>query len=105
MLYLRLFGTTRGFRYAVFFGFFADFLVYLCNVPVLAIFCAPPPGGSWANTFTKCERIRPLAIAQGSCNIALDIYILYLPLKPIMELNLPYKKKLGVLAIFTAGFL
>ncbi|MCJ1359195.1 MAG: hypothetical protein MMC33_009195 [Icmadophila ericetorum] len=103
LLYLRVFGRKKSFRYAVYFGFFADFIVYLCNVPLLAIFCAPPPGQSWAAVFQKCQRLRPLAVAQGICNIALDIYILLLPVQTVWALNLPAKKKVGVIAIFTTG--
>ncbi|CAD6442075.1 0de9d5bd-53e4-4820-bcb1-d4ed5f30df0c [Sclerotinia trifoliorum] len=105
LLYLRIFKSTKKFRYAVYFGFAADFAIYMVNVPVLAYFCAPRPGGSWdtPDTLAKCARIEPLAIVQGACNILLDIYILLLPVQPIVKLQMPTKSKLNVLAVFTTG--
>ena len=105
LLYYRVFGVKPSVRYAIYFAFFADALVYLCNVPLLAIFCAPPPGGLWSAVFQKCQRLTPLAIAQGTCNIALDIYILGLPLKPVLDLKLTIRRKIGVLTIFCSGLL
>lgn len=106
LLYLRLFGRNRPFRYLVYFGLVANFAVYLSSVPLIAYFCSPPPGQSWANenVFVKCKRLTPYAIAQGSCNAALDIFTLVLPIHPIWGLQLPIKKRIGVLAIFTTGF-
>ncbi|KAF7879030.1 hypothetical protein EAF04_000230 [Stromatinia cepivora] len=81
LFYLRILGAIKIFRYAVYFGFAADFAIYMVNVPVLAYFCAPCPGGSWntPDALARCARIEPLAIVQGACNILLDIYILLLP--------------------------
>ncbi|MCJ1323476.1 hypothetical protein MMC10_000136 [Thelotrema lepadinum] len=81
----------------------SDFIVYLCNVPLLAIFCAPSPGGSWASIFGNCQRLEPLAVAQGSCNVALDIYILALPIRSILNLQLPTRKRIGILVVFSTG--
>ncbi|TGO49556.1 hypothetical protein BOTNAR_0427g00020 [Botryotinia narcissicola] len=105
LLYLRIFGTTKKFRYAVYFGFAADFAIYMVNVPVLAYFCAPRPGGSWdsPDALAKCARIEPLAIVQGACNILLDIYILLLPVQPIIKLQMPTRTKLNIIAVFTTG--
>lgn len=107
LLYLRLFGRNVVFRSAVYFGVVAAFAVYLSAIPLLAYFCTPQPGGSWnaLAVFAKCKELVVYAVIQGSCNIALDLYIFMLPLPTIIGLHLTLKKKLGVLAIFGTGFL
>ncbi|KAH7320728.1 hypothetical protein B0I35DRAFT_459482 [Stachybotrys elegans] len=42
---------------------------------------------------------------RGSCDVALNIYILVLPLTQVAGLQMPRKKKLGVVAIFLTGLL
>ena len=76
-------------------------------IPLLSYFCTPVPGQSWGalEVFAKCKRLVVYAVVQGSCNIALDIFIFLLPLPTIFGLHLPLKKKLGVLTIFGTGFL
>ncbi|MCJ1295864.1 hypothetical protein MMC34_007428 [Xylographa carneopallida] len=107
LLYLRLFGRNKVFRYAVYIGLAADFCVYLSAIPLLSYFCTPPIGQSWGSldVFTKCKELVVYAVVQGSCNISLDLYIFLLPWPTIFGLHLPMKRKLGILAIFATGFL
>jgi len=107
LLYLRLFGRNKTFRTAAYFGLVADFAVYLSAIPLLSYFCTPSPGQSWGslNVFAKCKELVVYAVIQGSCNIALDLFIFMLPLPTIFGLHLPLKRKLGVLTIFGTGFL
>ena len=107
MLYLRIFGSNKKFRYAVYFGILAVFAVYLAYVPLLAYFCTPAIGKPWSSleVFSKCRRLEPFAIVSGSCNIFLDIYILLLPMPMIWRLQMPLQKKIGILAVFTTGAL
>jgi hypothetical protein len=107
LLYLRLFGRKKGFRAAVYIAIAAAFAVYITSIPLLSYFCTPPPGGDWGSldVFAKCINLLAWAMVQGSCDIALNLYILLLPLTAIMGLQMPAKKKLGVLAIFLTGCL
>lgn len=66
-----------------------------------------PPGRSWnsLDVFAKCKLLVPIAVIQGSFNIALDIFTFVLPIPIIWGLNLPFRKKIGVITIFATGFL
>ena len=41
--------------------------------------------------------------AQSGFGIASDLYIFILPFPPILKMQLPLRKKLGICAIFMAG--
>ncbi|KAI0395441.1 hypothetical protein F5Y17DRAFT_198497 [Xylariaceae sp. FL0594] len=107
LLYLRLFGTRKSFRFAVYFAIAAAFGLYLTSIPLISYFCTPSPGGDWGSldVFAKCKRLLDWALVQGSGDIALNVYILLLPVPPIMRLHMPLNKKLGILAIFLTGLL
>ena len=107
LLYLRLFGRNKIFRSAVHVGMAVALAVYLSAIPLLSYYCTPLPGRPWGSldVFTKCKKLVVYAVIQGSCNIALDLYIFMLPLPIIFDLHLPLNKRLGILAIFGTGFL
>ncbi|GAW15638.1 hypothetical protein ANO14919_050570 [Xylariales sp. No.14919] len=107
LLYLRLFGTQRPFRYAVYIAIAAAAGLYITSIPLISYFCTPPPGGDWGSldVFAKCQRLLDWALVQGSGDVALNVYIILLPIAPIVRLQMPLNKKLGVLAIFLTGLL
>jgi hypothetical protein len=80
---------------------------YITSIPLLSYFCTPSPGGDWnsLDVFAKCKRLLDWAMIQGSLDIALNVYIFILPLPIVLGLQLPLRKKLGVLAIFLTGLL
>jgi hypothetical protein len=53
----------------------------------------------------KCLDRNALAWANATISIALDIWMLILPLSQLKKLQLSWKKKLGVSAMFSVGFL
>jgi hypothetical protein len=93
--------------FACYTGMFAAFCIYMASIPLLGYFCTPRNGGGWNDlaVFESCKRLLPWAMIQGSCDIVLNIYILGLPLTVVMNLQMPRKRKLGVLAIFLTGTL
>ena len=73
-------------------------------IPIDAALCAPGIGQPW-RVQVKCERSLAYGLVQGPSNVILDIFLLILPMRPIWKLNLPLKKKVGVLAIVMTGTL
>ncbi len=65
----------------------------------------PRPGESQLRSrlSTKVAANIPVGVVQGAVNVASDLYIFYLPIPVVWNLQLPLKKKLGVLATFTTG--
>lgn len=105
LLYLRLFGSNRKTRYAVYFGCIAVSLLYLIYIPLLPVFCARLLQSSWdrPGTLAKCRKLVPYILVSGVGNIVFDLYIMLLPMPIIWHLQLPFEKKLGVSVLFTTG--
>jgi hypothetical protein len=53
----------------------------------------------------KCANINAVTWSNASINIALDFYILGIPLSQLRALNLDWKKKIGVGMMFSVGIL
>ena len=93
-------------RWLIYGGFVYSFCLYWANIPVTSIFCAPAPGQPWSIAVgLKCKPAAVFGVIQGTLNVALDIYILLLPVHVVLNLQLPMHKKLGVLAVFMTGVL
>lgn len=109
LLYLRLFGRNRGFRFACYFAISAAFAIYVTSIPLLSYFCTPRSYymGGWnsPDLFVQCKKLLNWAMIQGSLDITLNVYIFILPLPVVLGLQLDRKKKLGVLGIFLTGLL
>ena len=107
LLYIRLFGRHRPFCWACYFGIGFYTAANIIDVPLYAVYCAPPPGNPWAskNTLAKCAQLEWISLFYGGINIASDLYIIILPMPMIWGLQMSLEKKLGVMAVFTSGFL
>ncbi|KAJ6016992.1 hypothetical protein N7451_000371 [Penicillium sp. IBT 35674x] len=107
LMYLEMFRTVRWQRYANYIGLFVTWGFYTAVLVATLSFTSPAPGETWQGSlisarYAKMEAwIMPIA----SINLVIDVYILVLPILPILGLRLSTKKKLGVLAIFATGLL
>ncbi|MCJ1430187.1 hypothetical protein MMC29_008103 [Sticta canariensis] len=106
LLYYRLFTTRKFIRHAIVFGIAFSFIIYFSNMTIVGVLCAPQVGHHWDwMTVVKCSRSPVFGFALGIQNLALDIYLVILPIPVILSLQLSAKKKIGVLAIFMVGLL
>lgn len=106
LLYYRLFTTQKFIRHAIVFGIAFSFIIYFSNMTIIAVLCAPQVGHHWDwMTAVKCSRSSVSGFALGVEHLALDMYLLILPIPIILPLQLSVKKKIGVLAIFMVGLL
>lgn len=68
--------------------------------------CSPKVGHGWnLETVIKCEHGDLTGLIRGITNLALDVFLLILPIPVIMPLQLSVKKKIGILAVFMVGSL
>ncbi|KAF9876119.1 CFEM domain-containing protein [Colletotrichum karsti] len=51
----------------------------------------------------KCADLNKIGLTHVAFNIALDVWMLILPATQVFKLNLPRKKKIGVMAMFGVG--
>lgn len=105
-MYLQIFGPLIWLRLCVYFGLFLNWGFYTAVIIASIYYQAPNPGQTWQQGFMN-ERYTDalnmtIPIAAGS--LFLDTYIFVLPLVAIVQLQLTFKKKLGVIAVFTTGF-
>lgn len=106
LLYIRLFGLIQWIRCLVWIGMIFLFLVTWVTVPLFIVYCAPRHGAPWvAAVMSRCQRTAVLGILHGIFHVLFDIFIIVLPVPVIWNLNLEFRKKLGVLAVFMTGFM
>lgn len=107
MLYLRL-SPVKPFRYAVFFMMFAVLAFGIGGIIPLIAFCVPVEK-AWDLTFPAnvghCIAGPKLSIGNAYFNVLTDIILLVLPLPTVWALQLPFRQKLAVTAVFSTGLL
>ncbi|KAL8763457.1 MAG: hypothetical protein Q9184_000765 [Pyrenodesmia sp. 2 TL-2023] len=107
LLIYGIFGRLQWMRHLVIFGIVVTGLVYTANVIVFPVMCSPRSGQSYveASASPRCSRSVAFGLFSASFNIASDFYLLFLPIPAVLALQMPQKKKIGVLAIFATGLM
>lgn len=107
LFYQRIFGHTKINIYIV--GTLVFNALYGVAFVFLAAFQCQPVSYYWTNWDRehtgKCLNINSIAWANAAISIALDLWMLALPLSQIRALNLHWKKKIGVALMFCVGTL
>ena len=106
LLLFRLFGPTRWFRYMVYLGLAWVTVICLVSVIVASVLCAPRRDEHFEDLAVakRCTHESTWAVVQGTSDVVVDFYIIYLPIPMLMKLNMGFQRKLGVMAIFLTGF-
>jgi len=103
-LYRRLFGHIPYVNWSLVAAAILG-LAVLVMTPLDAVACSPPRGAPWGTPNPNCPKTYKYGIAQGTANLLIDIFIFVLPIPIVYNLNMPKKKRLGVLVIFMFGIL
>jgi hypothetical protein len=101
LLYLRVFGVNRNVRIASYIGmvFFTLFYIAYLGLQIgLMLECT-----SIAPTSSLCPNLYPLNIFQGALNVCSDLYVFFIPIPRILDLQTTKRQKVGLLFIFLAG--
>ena len=105
LLYIRLFGVNRPFRYTCY--ALTALVVGYCTAMILAnIFQCRPIYAGW-NFFApgRCASLQDITITTGALNILSDFAIVVAPIPVVLKLQLRPAKMVGLLAIVATGFL
>lgn len=107
LLLYRLFHPNKALRYSLFGCLLWAILVSGTSIAVSLALCVARPGESFGSLQVplRCSHQSIWAVIQGSLNVILDVLILCLPVPIICKLRLGKRKKVGILAIFTTGFM
>ncbi|CAN9284105.1 unnamed protein product [Alternaria alternata] len=103
--YLRLSPEITAFRYAVYAGVGLNTIVWACNMLLACIQCLPFDEILHPGTHADAYCMHKLIVLIGPCllNIALDLYILILPISTIWSCQLPLRRKVAVLSVIAFG--
>jgi hypothetical protein len=107
-LYLRIFEVNRFMKIAIIFGMIWSVLTYIPFLVVTPLQCAPRIGKEWGiHVAVRCSNTVNVDffIVSAVLAVMLDIYILVLPLPLIRHLSLSWKRKIGLVAVFTTASL
>ncbi|KAH7327502.1 hypothetical protein BKA65DRAFT_481201 [Rhexocercosporidium sp. MPI-PUGE-AT-0058] len=102
--YLRL-STSRTFRYFVFGGMIFVALWFISFETVIAMTCDTPndPVGFTGSRLDHCVSNRPTTKYHGITNILTDFFVYFLPIPLLWGLNMPPKRRLGLIFVFAVG--
>jgi hypothetical protein len=104
-LYYRILGSSRTTRCQI----YATLILYLPNVATgiaLVVLFAPGPGEIWGSSKlvdTTERRNEWMPLMSAVMSLVADLLILVMPIPVIVRLNMPRRKKGGVLALFLIG--
>lgn len=105
ILYYRVFGVNQHFQQAVYFvmGLWS---LYIFISIFITIFQCTPVSKAWDLELEgHCFDLVKLGISSGYVNIITDTIILSLPIPMVWSLQLSWKVRLAVMAIFLTGTL
>ena len=106
LLYLKVFSVDRSLKIAIYSAMIFTIPLYWIQPFLESYYCTPRPGHGWdLSVGQTCSDLIIWGVIQGSINVALDIYMLLLPLPAILGLQLSQKKKMGILTIFGTALL
>ena len=107
LLYLQVFRPNVKTRYCIYLTMGFLVLFYTATFIAYAVLSIPKPGQSQLESILSLDTAKdiPLGITQGAVNVATDFWIFCLPIPVLWSLQLPPRKKIGVMAIFMTGLL
>ncbi|MCJ1402509.1 hypothetical protein MMC11_005729, partial [Xylographa trunciseda] len=91
----------------MYFGAAATIFFYTGSAIVQLVFSTPGPGVSWQEQATGSMEYESgrLSVPSAAVGIAIDLFILILPIRAVLDLQLSFKRKIEVGLVFATGIL
>ena len=105
LLYRRIFTTKGLWYYSLYIGILLTGLVYLPNIIIGVVFCAPRAGQAWEIQNIHCADTELWFLIQAVLIVLLDIYIFVLPISTLLGLQMSWGRKTGIMMIFATAVL
>lgn len=99
LFYLRIFTVQKTFK-AFVKGGMVFFTIYYVASLGLSMAQVMKCDRASALLDPLCVKTQSLTLFQAVVNVSTDLYVLVLPITPVMQLNMRRGKKLGVLVVF-----
>ena len=108
LLYVQIFRPLRWLRYLAYSGALVTGLFYFAIMIAFSVLCSPTQGHSklaYLSTLesTRCRDTNSMIIALGAVSFISDLYLVILPMPAVWNLQLPFRKKMAVSAMFFTG--
>jgi hypothetical protein len=106
MLFSQIFDIQKAMRNAICVGHVFNFLIYAAGVAVVIVYESPRIGEPWTAVLDGRTLI-PLKWwqAHAALSIALDFYIFVLPLPSTWRLQIPIRRRIPVMAVFSLALM
>jgi hypothetical protein len=106
-MYLHIFKPLRWLRICIYVGGALAIAFHVAAAIMSMYFMTPRPGETWVSHFLGplADKSRILLVPLTAVGLGVDIYLLILPIGAILQLQLPPRRKLGVILIFMTGLL
>jgi hypothetical protein len=106
LLFHQIFTIQKTMRRAIWAGQILNFAVYSASIVAIIYYESPRVGEPWSAVLDGRTLI-PLKWwqAQSAIIVLLDIYIFLLPLPNLWKLNIPLRRRIPVLAVFSLAML
>lgn len=101
-LYLQIFYVHSHMRHWIYFAFILLTIFYSAYIAASIAYACICNQSNFLRVKT-CLNYPNLLYGQGSLNVATDFLILCLPIKPICNLQVSRKRKVGIFAILMTG--
>ena len=107
LMYIQIFRPFKWLRYLSYAGAIVTILFYFSALVATLAWQIPSPGQTLVASLQNPRTARAFNITYpvGSVGLALDVYILILPIAGVSKLQLPFRRKIGVMAVFLTGFM
>ena len=104
-MYLYIFGPLRWLRICAIVGISITTAFYISVTVAMLVFVTPRKGETWSeHLLSKAEtHSRDLPVPISSFGVVIDLVILILPMIAISRLQLPLRRKIGVILVFMTG--
>ena len=106
-MYLHIFKILRWFRICSYMGGAITTAFYISTTVAPLILGTPRHGETWTDLpFAKDTTISiTVPVVTSSFGVVIDLFILLLPIIAVMPLQLPMRRKIGVVCVFMTGLL
>lgn len=106
-MYLYIFGPLRWLRICTYTSAAVTTAFYISVAVASFIFVTPRHGETWPEHLLSKEESRStsLPVPISSFSVVTDLVILILPIVAVMQLQLPTRRRIGVICVFMTGSL
>lgn len=104
-VYLQIFRPFKWLRICAYLGATVTALFYVATEIFFIVCMTPRKGQTFASIATSPSEFRALALAVPipAVGLGIDMYLLVLPIAAVIQLQLPTRRKIGVILMFSTG--